>query len=237
MFDQFYPGQPIQFMEGLLAPIIGSNQYRTDFSEYAVGARPSDWTQRWATTDVPLVQNVAAAMSGKALRWAKTSASRQALSWDRVPAVADCEVLFRARAIEAYADSEVFMRASIRGAGTAGAETGYIGTFLGRNVGTLYAQSDQKYVAGASTTIGAVANGPSPNYAVNNWVWFRFRVNGTTLSMKIWNDGQSEPAFTNNTDSSISAAGWTGLSIGGANPDTEVDFFSVGINGDVALGP
>mgnify|MGYP005806548751 CR=1 FL=1 len=207
----------------------------TDFSEYTTGAKPADWTQRWTTTDVPLVQSVAGSLSGKSLRWSKTSASRQALSWDRIAAVADCEILYRIRAIEAYADSEPFARSVLRGGGAAASEQGYLGNTIGRNIGTLYALSGQKYVAGASTTIIAVANGGSPNYAVNGWIWSRTRLIGTSLGLKVWEDGQAEPgAFTSVTDSSISTAGWVGFGIGSNNPDVEIDFFSVALNSKTA---
>lgn len=209
--------------------------YVTNFSEYATGAKPADWTLRWTATDTPLVQSVAASLSGKALRWTKTSASRQALSWDKVPAVADCEILYRVRAIEAYADSEPFVRSVLRGGGAAATEQGYLGNCIGRNIGTLYALSGQKYVAGASTTIIAVANGGSPNYAVNGWIWYRHRMIGTSMGIKIWEDGQAEPgSFTSVTDSSIASAGWVGLAIGSTNPDAEIDFFSVAFNGKTA---
>ncbi|TJV42402.1 MAG: hypothetical protein E5Y02_14810 [Mesorhizobium sp.] len=239
MFDQgqFYPGQPIQFMDGLLDPILGAGGYKTFFSEYTVGAKPSDWSQKWDTTNVPLVQTVAGSLGGKALRWTKTSANRMGLSWDRLPSAADCEILIRARAIEAFGAGEIILRPVARASGAFGAENGYVATF-GAGGTNNYFMNIQKYVAGASTTIIANTPGPTPAYVVNDWVWYRYRLSGTTLSIKIWKDGSAEPgSFSSVVDASIAAAGWIGLGIGSANPDCECDFFSAAFNGETATGP
>jgi hypothetical protein len=241
MFDgQFYPFQPIQFMDGLAAPMIGMNQFATFFSEYAVGAQPSDWTSRYGTGFTALVQTVAGSLGGKALRWTKTGAARQGLSWDRIPAVADIEVLMRLRAIEAYASSENFLCAYTRGAGALGSETGWRGAVSGITTTTLAVSNLNKYVSGTLTTVGISGDDiPSPDYVVNNWLWHRLRVNGSTIQRKTWHHGASEPGAWDDTvtDASVPSAGWTGLQQVSANPDSECDFFSVGINGAVALGP
>ncbi|TJV21082.1 MAG: hypothetical protein E5Y04_28675 [Mesorhizobium sp.] len=242
MFDQgqFYPGQPIQFMDGLLNPIIGVNQYMTFFSEYTVGAQPSDWTSRWVAGGfTALVQTVPGSLGGKALRWTKTAANRQALSWDRVPNAANVELLVRLRAIEAWVANDNLIALLARGSGAAASETGYRSAPGGQLTGTQYSTGMNKYIAGASTLLGTNTNGPAPNLAVNDWLWSRFRVNGTSLSRKTWHDGAAEPGAYDETvvDASVAAAGWTGLTQVTANPNIEIDFFSVGLNGEVAPSP
>lgn len=215
-------------------PMRDPDIYVTDFSEYPTGAKPSDWTQRWDTTDVPLVQSVAGSLSGNALRWTKTGANRQGLSWNRVPAAVNCEILIRARAIEAFGAGEIFARSVCRSSGAAGAESGYVGTIGGGGTNN-YFMNVQKYVVSTGSTIIANTPGPSPSYIINIWVWLRFRVIGTTLAVKIWQQGSSEPgSFGTVTDTSLSAGGWIGLGIGGNNPDAECDFFSVALNGKTA---
>lgn len=214
--------------------------YVTDFSEYTVGAIPFDWSQKWATTGYTVaVQSVAAAMSGKALRFTKTAVTRGLLAWDKVPPAANLEILFRARAIEAFSNNDIFIRSLCRGSGTAGAENGYMDGLFGSTTAPLYAQQIAKYNAAAAANIGSALTGNSGdgNYTVNAWAWLRFRINGTSLQSAVWLDGSPEQALNGvNTDSSIAGGGWVGLTTAAAtsNPDCEVDFFSVALNGKTA---
>jgi hypothetical protein len=215
-------------------PMRDPDYYVTDFSEYATGAQPSSWTRRWGAGFTALVQTSAGSLSGKALRWTKTSAARQALSWDRVPVSINVEILVRLRAIEAWANNDNIMGVVARGGGAAGSESGYRATVSGLTSGTLYASASNKY--GPDATLGTSTPGPSPNLAVNDWVWMRFRVNGSSLSRKTWHQGASEPgAFDETlTDTSIAGAGWVGLAQVTGNPDCEIDFFSVAVRGKTA---
>lgn len=49
--------------------------------------------------------------------------------------------------------------------------------------------------------------------------WIRFRVSGTSISVKVWDDGAAEPSYwsTQHTDSAVSAGGRVGFNIGGGN--------------------
>lgn len=226
-------------MDGLLNPAIGAQQYTTFFSEYTDGVQPSDWTSRWAAGSTALVQTVSGSLAGKALRVTKTAAARQGISWDRVPSTADIEVLMRLRAIEAWANNENLMGIIGRGSGASGAENGYRVAPTGITTTTQFSSGLNKYVSGTNTNLGTASSGPSPNLAVNDWIWVRFRVNGTSISRKMWHDGASEPGAVDETvtDSSVAGAGWVGISQVSANPNIEIDFFSVALNGDTALGP
>jgi hypothetical protein len=213
--------------------------YITNFAEYAAGAQPADWTSRWVATGFTAqVQAVSGSLSGNALRWTRTVAGRHALSWDAVPLVADCEILVRARAISSWANADTIISSVARGSGSAGAETGYTATLAGFTNSTLYGTTHIKLVGGALTS-GASLSGPSPNLAVNDWVWHRYRVAGSALSRKIWHYGAAEPAsFAETvTDASITAAGWVGLRDANATPTTEIDFFGVALNGKTVPMP
>jgi hypothetical protein len=83
-----------------------------------------------------------------------------------------------------------------------------------------------KRVGGTSTVSTAFSFTPT----VGSFYWMRFRVQGTTLSIKVWADGTSEPSswgYTT-TDTSVSAAGSVGLYgyASTSSPNT-VDSFSV----------
>jgi hypothetical protein len=205
----------------------------TAFGEYTTGAQPSDWTQRHVTGDyTALVQSVAGSFSGKALRWTKTAASRQFLSWDRIPIVADVEILMRYRMIEAAANADVVIAAACRGAGTSGAETAYGSTASYSTSTPFLGNALQRVVAGTSATLGSnLATGAA--YTVNSWTWKRFRAIGSSLSHRHWLNGITEPAtwLETLTDTNIPAGGWTGIRQISANPDVEIDFFGVALNG------
>ena len=216
----------------LRTALFNSGVYITNFSEYPTGSAPADWTAQYNTSDFSVsVKDVAGSISGKALRWTKTAANRQGFSWDRVPAAADVEILLRARAIEAWAANENSIFAYCRGAGAAGSEAGYRGGAGVDNTSTLWRNSAGKYISGTHTQLGSAPYGPSPNYTVNTWFYTRFRMVGTSLNHKSWYSGAAEPGgWTESlTDSSVSAAGWTGLQQVSANPNVEIDYFACSI--------
>ena len=66
-----------------------------------------------------------------------------------------------------------------------------------------------KMISGTLTVLNSAAF----TITANSFYWIRFRVQGTTLSGKIWADGSGEPGSwtVTTTDSSISAAGGFGL--------------------------
>lgn len=206
--------------------------YITDFSEYTIGVQPPDWTSRYGSTFTFVVQSAVGALSGKALRWTKTNSGHQAISWDRVPFVADAEILLRCRALESYT-AQNFVGGYLRGSGSLGAEQGYRSAVSGNTAGTLWQTILNKYISGSSTTLGTGTNGPSPNYTVNTWIWTRFRLAGTSLSRKTWYYGSTEPGSFDEvlTDSSITGAGWSGLHNISTNPDVEIDFVGIALRG------
>lgn len=210
----------------------------TDFGEYATGAQPADWTKRYNTAGyTALVQSVAGSLSGKAMRFTKTATTTGMLSWDKVPPMADFEILARFRAIEAYAANDYFMRFGGRASGATSSENYVCGSIAGAGPSPFWQNVGVKYVAGAGSSIG-VNKLPANAYSVNNWGWHRFRANGTSFSRKTWLQGASEPASFDDvvTDGSLITGGWVGMMLSATtfNPDMEIDFFSVALNGKTA---
>ena len=204
--------------------------YSTSFDSYTADVIPSDWTARWVTASNNwLVRSKASTQGGKVLENTGTVDGRHLLSWDAIDADANRangEILARVRASTFSSDQ---FRFTLRGSGAAAAETGYSLTF---NSGSSFLVIS-KYVAGTSTNLATSASFAP---AVNTWYWLRFRVNGTTLQAKLWLEGDVEPSSwtLSTTDSSISAAGWVGVGNFTASGTRDIDFFSVGTNGDTA---
>jgi hypothetical protein len=223
------------------APLVRDPDiYVTDFAEYAVGAQPSDWTSRYVTGGfTAIVQSVAGSLSGKALRWTKTAANRQTLSWDKIPLVADVEILIRARKIEAGVSADNIVGIWLRGSGAAGAENGYRALASTLSTNQRWVHQLTRYVAGANTVVGS-AFSPLPvgaNLTTNAWFWLRFRANGSTFSRKGWLDGQTEPGtfdLTDTGETGVLTPGWVGLHNSAADPDVEIDFYSVALRGKTA---
>lgn len=218
----------IPFGPGYRAP--EPNVYVTDFSEYTLGQPPSDWTPRRDGGYVLSIENVPGSLSGKALRYDKQQAgTRHFTTWDRVPVAADVEVLWRARAIQGHSVQGNFLaNACVRVSGSISAYMSSI--YVNSVIGWGYTMNAA--VDGSGIVLDDSFIGP-PGYEINRWYWARFRVNGSTLQIKVWWHGTSEPSswFRTISNTLVSAPGLTGIFSGAADPDLEIDFFSVGING------
>lgn len=217
------------------APLVPGNDILVnDFRQYTPGATPADWTNRYVTGGFTyVVQTVSGSISGQALRWTKSAANRQAISWNVVPNIADVEVLIRARAIESWANSENMIAPFVRGSGSAGTETGYRAVAVGNTSSTLWSSTEVSYVSGTATQLDANPFGPSPNYTVNTWFYIRFRVVGSTVQHKIWQSGSAEPGTwaATVTNTAVTTAGWVGLQQANTNPNVEIDYFAVSLAG------
>ena len=212
-------------------------QYFTDFGEYTVGSLPADWSVRFTSATWSVVAD-ASSISGKALRLvAPASSAVYGASWSDIDADVDranSEILIRFRNFGR--DNGTILSPFARGAG--GAATG---TYFGGNISSN-AEPDTlravKRVSGTFTAISAV-NSPS-QIVVGAPYWMRTRVNGSSVSVRIWADGSAEPETwqVETTDTGVSADGWVGLAYGaisGTGSDgVAVDWFSVGTNGDSA---
>lgn len=204
--------------------------YSTSFDSYTADVQPSDWTARWVTSSQNyLTRSKASTEGGKVLEHTGTGTARHLVTWDAIDADAnraDAEILVRVRPSGSTVE---LPRLTIRGSGAAAAETGYSVKF---DTTTLNYQL-QKFVSGAVTNLGtAVSFTP----VANVWYYVRFRVNGTSLQVRVWKDGEVEPSTwsVSATDSAISAAGWVGIGNQVPTGTRDFDWFSVGTNGDTA---
>lgn len=204
--------------------------YFTDFSEYASNASPSDWTkQGYQGFTAWNVREKAGTISGKCLEFTNTWISTAALTWNDIDADANranIEVLIRFRST-AHSDDQV--RLLLRASGIGSSLTGYALAFP--TLGKLQLFS---HVSGAPAEIGNIAW----TMADNTWYWVRFRANGTSIQARVWNDGSAEPSTwdISVTNSAVSAAGQTGIWAYGTAGTRDVDYYSVGTNGDTAPG-
>jgi hypothetical protein len=206
--------------------------YSTNFGSYTAAAQPSDWTARWVTSNVTwLATTLANTEGGKVLRKASTADARRLLSWDAVSAHADSEGLIRFKASVVGFGAFLQTYLHLRGSGASGAETSYWVTFSTTNQGTLQLG---KWVAGTATNLGTAYDNGSFKSAT--WYYLRFRVNGTSLQARIWEDGTVEPSAwqVSATDSAITAAGWAGVGNFESTGDIDIDFAAFGTAGDTA---
>jgi hypothetical protein len=208
--------------------------YSTSFDSYTADVQPSDWTARWVTTTTNwLTKAKAGTEGGQVLENTGTGTAKHLVTWDAIDADAnraDVEILARVRP---STSSTELPRLTVRGSGAAGAENCYCLTHT--SSGQNYQL--QKFVAGTTFNLGTSVTGFV--VAANAWYYIRLRVNGTTLSAKVWKDGFDEPsAWTATaTDSSVTAAGWTGIGNQVPTGTRDIDWFSVGTNGDTAPLP
>lgn len=211
--------------------------YYTEFDGYTVDAQPSDWTVRWGATNSSwAVKSDSAAGASRRLEHSSSADGHRLLSWNSIDSDANranAEVLARVQVhnITGAAAHQVTLVA--RGSGASGSESAYLLSFASSSTGGLRLR---KLAAGTVTNLGTEHVG-SIVFAADKWYWMRFRVNGTSLSGKIWEDGQAEPADwqVTATDSAISAAGWVGVgNFESTGTTRDFDYVAIGTNGDTA---
>jgi hypothetical protein len=186
--------------------------YKTDFSEYAIDDQPSDWTERWLTTyGSAVVKAVDGGIGGKSLYLVSAIANYYGLSWNDCGTPGDVELLVRGKRNNSSGD---VLHVFARGSGT-----------TSRNFYHLCQNGSvckfAKNVASAYTLLG------SWNKCEElRWVWIRFRIQGSALKVKIWYDGDQEPAAWDRevTDASLSS-GWVGVG-GYSVGNTYFDWFA-----------
>jgi hypothetical protein len=205
-----------------------------DFSQYATGVQPSDWTRRWAGTGTWTV----VAGAGKdgikgALQSTGLTAVRNAISWnavDSMPGRENMEILARLKSTVANNQDFQFMT---RGSGLAAAETGYRG-----GVGNNTRRTD-RYDGGTAYTWGVVNTNAGPALAAETWYLMRYRINGATITISLWADDgvTTEPATPNFTlvdPAPNLVPGWAGMFQSIVNGKTTVDEIAFASNGDTA---
>ena len=231
--------------------------YTEQFAGMTTGIDPTNFTSRYATTTGYSVENPAdsEAEDDRVHNQDGTVDTGGMWTFDDIDGDANrdnCEIVARFR-VGGDADSQFALWA--RAFGSDGNKSAYVAyittgvlrvgrydadTFLNQanSVDLDFSLLSPWFVWGSDRGDWAFASFP-----VGNWLWMRYRVNGTgatvTHSAKVWADGQDEPAdwMVEDADSDAArhtAAGWCGWNKNDftASEDTEVDYFSVGTNGD-----
>lgn len=216
-------------------------KYSTDFSGYTADAQPSDWTLRYETVaGQVLTRTKVGSIGGKVMRIeAHTdNAALIGAAWDAIDSDAgrdDFEILCVYVMVSRDA---VAVNAVGRASGTDRASA----TFAGAQHAGNYSNANQKRaikrVSGSHSTIQS----SSYTAVAGRRMAVRTRMNGTTLSVKIWQyDLESEPETfpLGGTVSDVTAAGWVGIFVGAVVSDNskgpvDVEYVAVGTDGDTA---
>lgn len=206
--------------------------FSIDFSGEVTGSPPANFTSRWtASGETWAVREKAGTLGGKALEHTRTTTARRLFSWDTPGTTADGELLVRWRSTAVTSADQFWL--TIRGAGAAGTEEGYVfRNTSGTNVQIV------RVVAGTITTIGDTVIIPA--LVSNEWYWMRFRVNGSDIKAKIWaGEHLSEPAAwtIERTDTSITASGWLGVGNAATTGTRDYDDIAAGTSGSTAAFP
>lgn len=209
-------------------------QFKTDFSEYPVGVLPSDWTPIWVTANSTWsVQNVADATDGQALHHTATADARRAITWGAVGTVTgDYDILAKWKTSDSLSGNiPIRIFTFVSGTSTQSTQQGY-------QLDGLFPSTIRigRTLNGSYSTL--VSNTSIPAMAANTWYWYRFRKVGSTLEARIWADGAAEPSTwhvsVSNTQFNSGPVGIGAYDFDGVR---DIDFFSVGTNGDVAPPP
>lgn len=192
-------------------------QHFLDFSSYTVGNTPSDWTLNIGSGD-PTVESVSGAEGGVVLE-CETGSTEWTFSYDEV-SHEDIEVLGKFRADSTDGGFGLVARAQ--------GDTSYLGY--------VWTGDDTINLAYLDNGSWNFIDDASFTFSANTWYWMRLRVNGSDISIKIWEDGQSEPGSWNisTTDNNITGSGDAGIYLTSTNALLEYDIIGIGTNGDTA---
>lgn len=239
----------------------------TDFSGQTVAAAPAGWTEEWATSNstwtiqdsatriLPLnwvrkwnttggfgLEESGSAEGGKWLRqYTPGDAARKWIQWTDIADAADVlvEGTFKANPGLHGAPRE-FGVVLVRASGIESAATGYALVFRASVTGGNYTVGVRKSLDGVTTLPWTSGAGV---WAVNVMSRYKFEATGTTIRVKVWDDGDTEPGswLISETDEDISSGGVGVYSGDGstANNQNFWDTFDVEYSGaaDAPLAP
>lgn len=211
-------------------------QFFTNFSGYPSGQQPSDWTKEWnADQDNWLVEHPLG--ENKLLRQTvgdgPNAAGESLIRRNDVPLVADVEIVTKLRTSD---DTDYQNQLYARATGEFTTENGYIAALY--NSGTNKYATLDKWVWNESLQVEewfSITN-LEFNWKVSTWYWMRFRVNGTSLKLKVWGENDPEPVAWDleATDSDVTVAGMTGVGRYVRNSIKDYEIVGIGTNGDTA---
>jgi hypothetical protein len=209
-------------------PPPSGTTWQTTFTGYTTGAQPSGWTETaYPNSSAWTVAADASSASGFVLRNVTTQTGRHILRYDGfADTTTTQEALVRMRLTD---DDDRGPGIALRHSMLNGSETAYV-AYLRSSVDQIELNA---FVNGGWQFIGSAGFVNNPGV----WYWMRFRVEGTTLRVRVWADGTTEPTTWNvtATNSSI-AAGAIGLYT--YEPNTvDYSFFSIATSGFTAPKP
>lgn len=198
---------------------LSANRY-TDFSSYATGVRPNDWSEPYSSGGFAVEQR-AGTTGGKVLFSPAATNRNYVLRWDPQGTLDDVELETVARVVPGNAGNDG-MGLVIRG--NAGQQTFYA---------TRYDHATarwhiSKYVNGSATTLSRL----SRRFDQGSWVRQKFRVERNTLRAKFWADGTTEPAAWSleaRDDSNPLPPGFVGVFVRRSGTATDYDYFLVSV--------
>lgn len=204
----------------------------TDFSEYALGDPPGDWTWTVASGNTVSIEAVVGAPpAGRVMRITRTSNGTRLFLWDEV-----------AQHLDNHANVEIL--ALVRQL-TNAVEWG--GICVRQDSTTAYAIRNTSTQHCATRVTGGLVSSyvdlgsAFGSHAADTWYWMRFRANGTTISAKTWAHGTAEPGAwgATETDSNLTTAGGAGIAMRRYNNNVsiEIGWFSFAFNGATAPSP
>lgn len=197
----------------------------TDFSEYITAVAPTDWSTGL------LVKSQANSYSGKILHADVAQAADFYLQWSRASKVADMEGLVLFKMPSAVALSANVIATDVRMVDT---NNRYQSKITRKSSGTVFQLQLNKVVTGTVTSLGLV----ELPLAYDNWYWMRTRIEGSTLSTKIWSafDDEQIEWDIQATSTSITADGDLKIQQYVSN-FTDISYVSFALNGDEAHLP
>ncbi len=213
-----------------------TGQFYTNFSEYAAGRQPADWTMTWngeGGGGQAEVKEVTGSTGGKVLRFfnSQNDSNRYLLTWDDLlgePGTGDFELAVRVRgsAVE-YIWNWIALWG--RAGGPVTARDGYL---------FQQASGPEEYqimelIDGIKTQ--GEKTEQSQSWVNDEWFFVVFRIEGTTIKAKIWKDGDPEPSFTTNAGVTASELDDGLIGIGGrGDGNLEYDWVGIGLDGKAA---
>lgn len=184
------------------AATLRERRARTAFGDDTLGAIPDGWTLQGSATAAEFaIEDVSGAEEGRLLRGTPTGSGRRVISWDRTAGYADVERTIRARSTSASGRQ---IEIVLRGTGAGATSAGYILALVDGDTLEL-----GRIVAGSYTVLEQAAFA----WSADTWYRVRFRLNGTTLQGRAWEDGEAEPTawMVEQTDATITAGGFNGV--------------------------
>ncbi len=199
-----------------------SKIYFTDFSGYATGSKPSDWTEKWsASANDWFIRDDATAAGGKVLRSESTTSPFNLLSWNVLDGVSgDANIFFIYKVPATNTDAFAVARAS----GTSYVSaTGVIGGYDSSS-----STEDIGYYDSGSSAVNA-SSSFSPS--ANRWYKARASFSGNYFKYKTWLAADNEPSSWDiqSTSSATTSAGWIGL-MSSISAATGTSFGAFGVN-------